>query len=79
MRLIAPTVRLFGTTEQRARFVRRFRRAEGLCCQLFSEPRAGSDLAGLATRAVRDGDEWVVNGQKVWCSGARFAPQNMPA
>ena len=48
VRLIAPTVRLFGTTEQRATFVRRFRRAEELCCQLFSEPGAGSDLAGLA-------------------------------
>ena len=73
VRLIAPTVRLFGPTEQRATFVRRFLRAEELCCQLFSEPGAGSDLAGLATRAVRDGDEWVVNGQKVWSSGARFA------
>ena len=74
VRLIAPTVRLFGTTEQRTAFVRRFRRAEELCCQLFSEPGAGSDLAGLATSAVRYGDDWVVNGQKVWSSGARFAP-----
>ena len=74
VRLIAPTVRLFGSAAQRTNFVRRFRRAEELCCQLFSEPGAGSDLAGLATRAVRDGDEWVVNGQKVWSSGARFAP-----
>lgn len=72
-RLIAPTVEQFGTDEQRCRFVERFRRAEVLCCQLFSEPTAGSDLAGLATRAVRDGDEWVVNGQKVWSSGAGLA------
>jgi alkylation response protein AidB-like acyl-CoA dehydrogenase len=72
-RLVAPTVRLFGTDEQRERFVRRFLRAEQLCCQLFSEPGAGSDLAGVATRAVRDGDRWLVNGQKVWSSGAAFS------
>ena len=71
--LVAPTVRLFGTAGQRARFVRRFLRAEELCCQLFSEPGAGSDLAGLATRAEPDGDEWVLNGQKVWSSGAQFS------
>ncbi len=71
--LIAPTVRLFGHAEQREKFVRRFLRAEELCCQLFSEPGAGSDLAGLGTQAVRDGDEWVINGQKVWSSGAQFS------
>ncbi len=71
--LVAPTVAIFGTQEQQARFVRRFLRAEELCCQLFSEPGAGSDLAGLATRAARDGDEWVINGQKIWSSGAQFA------
>jgi alkylation response protein AidB-like acyl-CoA dehydrogenase len=73
VRLVAPTVAQFGTPEQQARFIRPFLRTETLCCQLFSEPGAGSDLAGLSCSAVRDGDEWVVNGQKVWSSGARFS------
>ncbi len=72
-RLIAPTIMAFGDDAQREQLVARFLAAEELCCQLFSEPGAGSDLAGLACRARRDGDEWVISGQKVWSSGARFA------
>ena len=71
--LIAPTVDVFGTPEQRTKLVGAFLAADLLCCQLFSEPGAGSDLAGLACRARRDGDEWLINGQKVWSSGAQFS------
>src|SRR5258705_3108770 len=73
VRLVAPTVATFGPHEQHDRLLRPLRRAEVLACQLFSEPGAGSDLANLACGAVRDGDEWVVNGQKVWTSGAPHA------
>jgi alkylation response protein AidB-like acyl-CoA dehydrogenase len=71
--LMAPTVNLFGTPEQKAQHTASFLRTDELCCQLFSEPGAGSDLASLSCRADRDGDGWVVNGQKVWSSGALFA------
>ena len=71
--LIAPTIEHFGTPAQKEQFVAAFLAAEMLCCQLFSEPGAGTDLANLSCRAERDGDEWIVNGQKVWSSGAQFS------
>jgi alkylation response protein AidB-like acyl-CoA dehydrogenase len=71
--LVGPTIATFGTDEQRAKYARPFLRSDLLCCQLFSEPGAGSDLAAVATTAARDDTGWELSGQKVWSSGARFA------
>ncbi|AWG97737.1 acyl-CoA dehydrogenase family protein [Rhodococcus ruber] len=71
--MAAPTIAAFGTEEQKSRFLRPLYTGQHIYCQLFSEPGAGSDLAAVATRAVRDGDDWIVDGQKVWTSGAQNA------
>jgi alkylation response protein AidB-like acyl-CoA dehydrogenase len=71
--LIAPTIRLYGSEALQATVFPGLHNGDLLACQLFSEPGAGSDLAAVSTRAVPDGDDWVLNGQKVWTSGAQFA------
>ena len=75
--LAAPTIATHGTQAQIDSYVRDIVTGQKAWCQLFSEPQAGSDLAGLQTKAVRDGDEWVINGQKVWTSGGQYADLGM--
>jgi alkylation response protein AidB-like acyl-CoA dehydrogenase len=75
--MAGPTLVTHGSDELRSRLLRRMFTGEDSWCQLFSEPGAGSDLAGLSTRAVRDGDEWVITGQKVWNTLAHLADRGM--
>jgi len=71
--MVAPTILAHGSPAAKEKFLRAMWRADVVGCQLFSEPGAGSDLASLQAKAVRDGDEWVITGQKVWTSGAHYS------
>ena len=71
--LTGGAVQKFGTPEQQAKHLNATLRADHVWCQLFSEPGAGSDLGSLSTKAERDGDRFIINGQKVWCSGGRYS------
>jgi acyl-CoA dehydrogenase len=71
--MAAPTLMTWATEEAKAKFIPKLASGELIWCQLFSEPAGGSDLAALRTRAVKDGDDWVINGQKIWTSGAHYS------
>ena len=79
VRMALPIIRDLGSTDLKSRFLGPGLSGEEIWCQLYSEPGAGSDLASLSTSAVADGDEWVVNGQKVWTSGAHHSQMGIPA
>lgn len=71
--MVGPMLMTHGTVAQKDRYIKKILTGEEVWCQLFSEPGAGSDLAGVRTKAEKDGDEWVINGQKVWTSGAHYS------
>jgi alkylation response protein AidB-like acyl-CoA dehydrogenase len=71
--MVAPTILAHAIEDTRRQYLAPMYRGDVVACQLFSEPVAGSDLAGIQTKAIRDGDEWILNGQKVWTSGAHFS------
>ena len=71
--MVAPTILAHGSALAKELYLQKMYRADIIGCQLFSEPGAGSDLASLQTKAVRDGDEWIITGQKVWTTGAQFS------
>jgi alkylation response protein AidB-like acyl-CoA dehydrogenase len=71
--MCVPTVIAFSDEAIKDRYVAKALRGEEIWCQLFSEPGAGSDVAASKTKAVRDGDDWIINGQKVWTTGAHFS------
>jgi acyl-CoA dehydrogenase len=71
--MAAPTMMTWATQSQKQQYLPKLASGEHIWCQLFSEPAGGSDLAALRTKAVRDGDEWVINGQKIWTSGAQYS------
>jgi acyl-CoA dehydrogenase len=75
--MLGPTLMAHGSEEQKQKYLPAMVRGNEVWCQLFSEPDAGSDLAGLRTSAVRDGDDWIVNGQKIWCTGAQYCDWGM--